>query len=144
MELRELMASKNYTRIPLKKLATGHYKISAKINAVAGDFIVDTGASSTCVALSYASLFNLKHKISPVKAAGAGASGMDTYLSTKNSFIVNNKLIKNIPLILFDLSHVNNALTEVNEPIIHGIIGADLLKKCRAIIDYGRNCMYFK
>lgn len=144
MELRELMVSKNYSRIPLKKLATGHYKITAKINNKKGDFIIDTGASSTCVAISQASFFELSHEVSPVKASGAGATGMETYLSNNNSFIIKDRSLVNFAFILFDLTHVNNALSEVKEAPVDGIIGADLLKKCRTVIDYGRNCMYIK
>ncbi len=144
MELRELMEAQDFIRIPLKKLATGHYKMTAKLNDTYGDFIVDTGASSTCVAILQATTFNLLFKISEVKAAGAGATGMETHLSQNNILKIKDRKIKNFSCILFDLSHVNKALTEVNESPIHGIIGADLLKKCRAVIDYGRNCMYIK
>jgi hypothetical protein len=79
-----------------------------------------------------------------VKAAGAGASGMDTHISKNNTLLIRDRNFKNFTLIIFDLTHVNNALMEVQEPPIHGIFGADLLKKCRAVIDYGRNCMYIK
>lgn len=144
MELRELMAVKNYSRIPLKKLATGHYKITAKINTKKGDFIIDTGASSTCVAITQASFFNLKHKTSPIKASGAGATGMETHLSNNNILVIKHLKLKDFRFILFDLTHINSALVEANETSIHGIIGADFLKKCRAVIDYGRNCMYIK
>lgn len=144
MELRELMTAQNFSRIPLKKLATGHYKITAKINNKKGDFIIDTGASSTCIAISQAPIFNLSHKNSPVKASGAGASGMETHLSENNMLIIKNRILNNFTFILFDLTHVNQALIEVNELPIQGIIGADLLKKLRTVIDYGRNCMYIK
>ena len=46
--------------------------------------------------------------------------------------------------VIFDLSHVNEALNQVGETPIHGIIGGDFLKKNRAVIDYGRNCFYLK
>ena len=35
---------------------------------------------------------------------------------------------------VFDLSHVNQALTEHDAEKVHGIIGADILKKGKAII----------
>jgi hypothetical protein len=46
--------------------------------------------------------------------------------------------------VLFDLVHVNKALTlhEVEE--VHGIIGADILQKGKAIIDYNKNVLYLK
>lgn len=144
MELRELMALHHFKRIPLKRLATGHYKMTAKVNNTKGDFILDTGASSTCIAISHASLFNLTYETSPVKAAGAGASGLETHLSNNNTLAIRDLNIKNFTCILFNLTHINNALMEAKELPVHGIIGADLLKKYRAVIDYGRNCMYIK
>jgi len=47
-------------------------------------------------------------------------------------------------IIIFDLSHINSALHQVDENEIHGILGADLLKRLRAVIDYGRNCLYIR
>jgi hypothetical protein len=44
--------------------------------------------------------------------------------------------------VLFDLSHVNEALQQTNEKEVHGILGADFLKRTRSVIDYGRNCLY--
>ena len=32
---------------------------------------------------------------------------------------------------------------QISQPV-DGIIGADILKKYRAVIDYGRNCFYLK
>ena len=50
--------------------------------------------------------------------------------------------VKKLDFILMDLSHVNEALKEVDELSVHGIIGAYFLKQTRAIIDYGKNCFY--
>jgi len=45
---------------------------------------------------------------------------------------------------LFDLSHVNTALTQHNAKKVDGIIGADILRKGKAIIDYNKNVLYLK
>ena len=34
------------------------------------------------------------------------------------------------------------ALQQTNEAPVHGILGADFLKRTRSVIDYGRNCLY--
>ena len=47
-------------------------------------------------------------------------------------------------LVLFDLSHVNQALENHNADQVHGIIGADMLEKGKAVIDYKSNCLYLK
>ncbi|MDC8002077.1 aspartyl protease family protein [Aequorivita todarodis] len=144
MQLRKILEGQGFYRIPLKKLATDHYLFSAKINGVAGDFILDTGASTSCVGFTDSTHFLLISEESIIKAAGAGAINMETMLSRGNKFSIKNWSIGNMDFVLFDLSHVNEALSQVNEGPVHGIIGADFLKKHRAVIDYGRNCFYVK
>jgi hypothetical protein len=144
MQLRKFLEDEGFYRVPLKRLATGHYLFSAKINGVLGSFILDTGASTSCIGFTDSAHFLLISEESIIKAAGAGAINMETMLSRKNKFSIANWELKNMDFVLFDLSHVNEALSQANEDAIHGIIGADFLKERRAVIDYGRNCFYVK
>lgn len=144
MQLRQFLEAQDFYRIPLKKLATGHYLFSAKLNDIPGQFILDTGASTSCVGISDSSYFSLASEESIIKAAGAGAINMETLFSPKNNFTIDKWVVRNMDFVLFDLSHVNQALKQAEEDPIHGIIGADFLKSHRAVIDYGRNCFYVK
>lgn len=144
LSLRNFLEDQNFKRIPLKKLLTGHYQLRLKINGVSGDFILDTGASTSCIGFDSIVHFGLLSEESDIKAAGAGALDMDTRIAKNNHLIIGDLEVQNLEIILFDLSHVNGALQQVNENKIHGILGADLLKRLRAIIDYGRNCFYIK
>jgi hypothetical protein len=47
-----------------------------------------------------------------------------------------------IELVIFDLSHVNEALTQYKSKAVHGIIGADVLMKGKAIVDYYNHYLY--
>ena len=141
-ELRALLESKTFTRIPLKKLASGHYQLEARVNGVKGFFILDTGASTSCIGLGSISHFKLNAEDSEIKAAGAGSTNMETRLTQGNALKLGKRLVSNTSFILFDLLHINKALALVEEGPIHGIIGADMLKKLRAVIDYGRNALY--
>ncbi len=143
-QLRNLLEDKRFYRIPLKKLKSGHYKFSAKINSISGNFILDTGASTSCIGFKSISYFFLKSEASSIKAAGAGAINMKTKLARNNNIAIGHWSLTKIDFVLFDLSHVNEALMQVDEEPIHGIIGADFLKRTRAVIDYGRNCLYVK
>ena len=91
---------------------------------------------------TYDSYFNLKKEESKIKAAGAGALNMETALAKNNLLVIEKWKLKKLDFILMDLSHVNEALKEVDELSVHGIIGADFLKQTRAVIDYGKNCFY--
>jgi hypothetical protein len=143
-QLRNLLQEGGFYRIPLKKTKSGHYTFSAKINAISGVFILDTGASSSCIGFNNDSYFNLNNEESLIKAAGAGAINMKTEIAKNNSIEIGSWKISHFDFVIFDLSHVNEALNQVDETPIHGIIGADFLKRTRAVIDYGRNCFYLK
>lgn len=142
--LKKFLEQKKYTKIPLVLTATNHFEITAKINGITGRFILDTGASNTCVGFDKIEFFNLTSKESKIKASGAGATNMETLISTKNRIEIGTWTKKKLKLVLFDLSHVNTALTEHQALPVDGIIGADILKKAKAIIDYKKRCVYLK
>jgi len=142
--LQEFLLAKQYAKVKLKLAKTNHFEVKATINGVKGLFILDTGASSSCVGFGAAKTFNLVAKDSDVKAAGAGALDMTTQLAKNNSIKIGNWKKDKIALILFDLSHVNTALLNHNSTPVDGIIGADILKKSKAIIDYEKKYLYLK
>lgn len=142
--LKKFLKKKNYVKVPLMLTATNHFEIVAKLNGISGRFILDTGASNTCVGFDKIEFFNLTSKESKIKAAGAGATNMETLISTKNKIEIGAWRKKKLKVVLFDLVHVNEALTTHKALPVDGIIGADILKKTKAIIDYDESCVYLK
>jgi len=142
--LRQFLLDKNYTRIRLFPTTTNHLELKAKINGIEGSFILDTGASNSCIDFEFASLFNLETEDSKVLAAGAGATDMVTKISKSNTIKINTWKKEKLSLVLFDLTHVNTALENHNVDKVHGILGADILNLGRGIIDYQYNCLYLK
>lgn len=142
--LKKFLHNKGYIRVPLTITKTNHLEIVAKINGIEGRFILDTGASSTCVGMDSVEHFKLRTQESEIKASGAGASNMLTQISKKNSIEISKWFHKKIKIVLFDLSHVNNALIRHEALPVHGIIGADILKKSKAIIDYHKKAVFLK
>lgn len=124
--------------------ATNHFEVTAKINSVSGRFILDTGASNTCIGIDKIDFFNLISEASEVKAAGAGATEMKTLVSNKNKVQLGKWKKRKHKIMLFDLVHVNEALTNHKALPVDGIIGADILKKGKAIIDYNKKLLYLK
>lgn len=142
--LKKFLKEKGYVAIPLSLTKTDHFEVTASINGVSGRFIVDTGASSTCVSSDFMEHFKLTPESSEVKAAGAGATHMEARIAKKNRVTIHQWKNKKITIVLFNLSHVNHALTENEVLPVHGIIGADILKKGKAIIDYNKKLLYLK
>ena len=142
--LREFLHEKGYIKVKLHLTKTNHFEIKATINGHKGLFILDTGASSSCVGFEAIETFKLKTEDSAIKAAGAGAIDMDTKMSKKNKVKIGKWKRNKVVLVLFNLTHVNTALINHNSKPVDGIIGADILKKAKAIIDYEKKYLYLK
>ena len=142
--LKDFLLEKGYTKVKLKLTKTNHFEIKATINGIKGLFILDTGASNSCVGFEAIDTFKLKAKDSEIKAAGAGATDMLTQVSKKNKLKIGKWKKDKVVLVLFNLTHVNTALLNYNAKPVDGIIGADILKIAHAIIDYDKNYVYLK
>ena len=49
---------------------------------------------------------------------------------------LDGQLLGEFPVMLLDLESINTTLANQGAPVIDGIIGADLLVKLKAVIDY--------
>ena len=139
-----ILKKEKYKKIKFKVSKTQHLLIKAKINGVKGNFILDTGASSSCVGFESIELFQLDAKKSKTKASGAGANGMFTQIAVGNKLQLGNWKKLDFDLVIFDLSHVNEALITHKAKPVHGIIGADILLNGKGIIDYYNHCLYLQ
>jgi hypothetical protein len=142
--LSEFLKNKSYFKIKMHPIASNHFKIISKINGVKGVFILDTGASTTFVDLKLKDTFKLTTESSTIKAHGAGRDKIDTLLSKKNTLSIGGWIKKRFPISLIDLSYVNDAFESIDAPAVDGIIGADILKKGFAVIDYEKRYLYLK
>ncbi|SNZ01114.1 retropepsin-like aspartic protease [Flagellimonas pacifica] len=142
--LKKFLKHKSYISIPLVFTETNHFEISAKINGISGRFILDTGASNTCVGMDKIDFFKMVSEVSEIKAAGAGATEMETLISSKNKIQIGEWKKNKQKIVLFDLVHVNHALTSHNSLPVDGIIGADVLKKGKAVIDYDKKLLFLR
>jgi hypothetical protein len=142
--IQKILKKKKYRIIKLKKTSTNHLEVKAKINGVKGRFILDTGASNSCVGINMIDFFKLDAQESDTMAAGAGATDMKTQLSENNYLKIGDWKTRKCHLVLFDLSHVNTALRQHNAQEVQGIIGADILQQGKAFIDYKKKVLYLK
>lgn len=142
--LKKVLEEKGYISVRLKRIATNHLELKAVINGVKGRFILDTGASNSCVGIDLIDHFKLDAEESETKAAGAGATDMETQLSKNNRLKIGLWKTKKCNLVLFDLTHVNSALTQQDVKEVQGIIGADILERAKAVIDYNKKILYLK
>ena len=141
--LNKFLKSEGYSSIKLIFLETKHYLIEAKVNGIDGRFILDTGASNSCICTSLEDKFKVISKESKEKASSANSEMTNTKIS-KSNIIQIGKWEDKINLISFDMNHINNALSQKKVSPIDGILGADILKKSNSILDYKSNKLFMK
>ena len=73
---------------------------------------------------------------------GAGQEKLFAQSSHKSSLYYLDKEIHHLSFMLIDMDTINAALAEQEEEKIDGIIGADILHKKKATIDYDQCCLY--
>ena len=142
--LYQFLRSRGYTRVRLLTLPTNHYVVIATLNGTLGRFILDTGASTTCVSTELATHFHLNPKPSEEKASSASANELDTEVAHHNELVIGSWSSKRRSVVLFDMQAVNHALQKHDIETVDGIIGADILQSVNAIIDYKNDWLYLK
>jgi hypothetical protein len=88
--------------------------------------------------------YNISYEKSSEKASSATDQISNTMISKKNQIKIGKWLKKNMTIVLFDMTFINKTLNEHGIDSVSGIIGSDLLKKGKAIIDYSENKLFLK
>tara|TARA_B100000575_G_scaffold96877_1_gene77277 strand:- start:283 stop:738 length:456 start_codon:yes stop_codon:yes gene_type:complete len=133
-----------FVKIKLHYIKSNHFKVIAKINDVKGWFIIDTGASNTFLEQNSIEKFKLHNTNLNINAQGAGPSQIKAKMYKNCSVVIGDWMSKKHKIASIDLSPINNALYSAKLKKIDGIIGSDILKKGRAIIDFDKNYLYLK
>ena len=125
-------------------ISSNHYKIVAKINNTKGWFIIDTGASTTFVAQTAIKKFKIDVELQKIKAHGAGPGEIETRISKNNQLRIGPWVFEKCNIASINLTPINKAFKLANLAEVDGIIGADVLKIGKAVIDYDKNYLYMK
>ena len=116
--------------------SSNHILIECKINNVSGTFIVDTGASNSCINYLSASKFNLEFQKSNETASSATNEISETYFSKDNILEIEDFQKNDFDLVLFDMTFINKSLKEKGVSEVDGIIGGDILNELNVCINY--------
>lgn len=135
--------------IPIKilKLEGGfHLLINIRVNGKPARLLIDTGASHTVFDKGQILNFLKKEKFEKHDklSTGLGTSDMKSHLAVIDKISLGKKEISNYKTVVIDLSHVNVAYKHVKQKPIDGVLGSDILKKYKAVIDYGNKKLSLK
>ena len=141
----QFLTSIGYIPIPFRQNVAGQLLINAKINDVDGVYILDSGAGQTVVDAQQ--LDTLKLKVNYDEAAltggGVGAHGIENIPSYNNKIEMNNFKLDNLVVAVMSLETAWESLERVGaHDTLFGIIGVDILKAGKAIVDFSTMTLY--
>ena len=142
--LKDLLNKQQFVKVKLYKIKTQHLICFGSINNVKATFLIDTGASNSCISLKNIDVYDLKTKGEKFEASGASDKKMEAILSKECKFKLGRFSMKKQKFVLLDLNHINSLLESQNVKKINGIIGAEFLKATKAIIDYDNLDLFLK
>tara|TARA_B100000989_G_scaffold204708_1_gene154967 strand:- start:235 stop:639 length:405 start_codon:yes stop_codon:yes gene_type:complete len=126
----------------LKVLKTKHILCKVWVNGKKAKFLIDTGASNSCIHSDLQDYFELQKYGEPFQASGASEGKMEAVMTLNCNIKLGRNYKGKQAFVLLDLSHVNGTLRTHGVEEIDGVIGADFLKENKAIIDYGQSKLF--
>jgi predicted aspartyl protease len=126
------------------KTKSNHIIIKCFVNKIEGRFIVDTGASNSCINQFCSEKFNINYIKYPEKGSSATNYIDNMFYSKKNKIEIAGLIINDVEILLFNMTQINKSFREINIENIDGIIGGDILVKFNAKINYKKNKLSLK
>ena len=133
---------RRYIEVPLQLLDIEgegfHIMVKGLIHGKEANFLIDTGASRSVFDPKTISNFidNLQFEKKKGMTAGVGSSDLESATFTIDTFSLGTLEILNYEAVALDLESVHEMYGKLGLPRIDGIIGGDLLKRHKAIINY--------
>ena len=120
-----------------------HLLARVKVNGVMANMVIDTGASRTVFDLEKMKAFDLDIEKTDYLSSGIGTNSLESVITVIENFQIGRLKIKDFPVVLIDLQHVNTSYEMLKLPPVIGIIGGDLLNTYNANINYNTSKIIF-
>ncbi len=139
------LESAGYSPIPMTRHGDAHLTVEARINGVAGTFILDTGAGRTVIDRAAQSRFDEgRATVATGRATGAGSGGLAIAALPGNRLAIGDYRDDAFTAHFLALDHVNAAFANRGEAPVAGVLGADVLERGGAVIDYPNLRLYLR
>jgi hypothetical protein len=134
-------AVRPFVMVQLVREKSHHITVVARLAGLPARFVVDTGAGGTVLDAGSVGRYKLKLSSASRKGGGVGSAAMRMNYVARHDLTLLDLDLSDIRLLTLDLSHVNAGLAKAKvEPVV-GVLGADVLWRRRAVIDYDRGLM---
>ncbi len=140
--LPEFLEQHGFRRHPLLQNKVGHFQIAGKLEGHPIDILLDTGAASTVVDTGFCK--TKKIAMRDTGHTGGGAGGINLTIQALDGAVMT---LDDLPLqcdgiYAIDLSDVNTGLGSRGAGRVDAVIGVDVLRHHRAVIDYATMSLF--
>jgi hypothetical protein len=142
--LAEFLSMRGYASIPMERMQTGHFRVTAQSGAFPLQLVIDTGAGRTVMDRDVAAQLDVRLREQGGRASGLGGSGQQVALGDLRNLNIGPVALGSMQVAFLDLSHINVGLRQAGQQPIHGVIGADFLLSHRAVLDYQGSVLYVR
>jgi hypothetical protein len=133
-----------FSASPVVQLVTGHQLVNGTLNGKPATFVLDTGANVSVIHQPYAADFGLTPQRGVTGAAVGLGGGMKATRASVETLQIADVQIRQRHLMIADLSQLESILGRLTRSPIHGIVGQDVLREHRAVIDVARPMLYLR
>ena len=133
---------RRYIEVPLQLLDIEgegfHIMVQGMIHGKEARFLIDTGASRSVFDPKTISTFidDLVFEKKEGMTAGVGSTNLESATFKIDAFSIGDLEINDYETVALDLENIHEMYGKLHLPRIDGIIGGDLLRRYRAVINY--------
>ena len=133
---------RRYIEVPLQLLDIEgegfHVMVKGMIHGKEANFLIDTGASRSVFDPKTIATFinNVTFEKKEGMTAGVGSSDLESATFNIDVFSIGEMEIHDYEAVALDLENIHEMYDKLGLPHIDGILGGDLLKRYKAVVNY--------
>ena len=139
-----LLRDQGYVGIPTTRLKSGHYRAMAQVGNQRLSLIIDSGASTSVLDNASAVRLRLPLRRTRTRISGLGAPAQPALSAHLDNVRLGALRIDSLPVMVLDLSPVNQSLQDEGIELADGVIGADFLAEREAGFDFTSGVLYVR
>jgi len=140
----ELLLRYGFRQHTLVRNQIGHLQLIGLLQNTPVDILLDSGATSTVVDLSYCRAKRIPIRDTGRLGGGAGGITLAIHALDDATLSLDGYPLLSDGIYAVDLTHVNEGLLTKGASSVHGVLGADVLTYHRAVIDYATMSLFLR